>query len=319
MIKPWISNPHAWRILVCASFTLTCSTLSLAQTTGDPHTFEDAAGTQLIGATAIQQMLSISSTLGFRMKVAMARPDYLTDNGERYGLAAGGSEKLTLWSSLTNTDKQTGGLGQDTTATVIGADYALTPALLLGASLAHDRTTGTLFNAVTTGYTFAPYLGWQIDKTWALDATLGFGEARSDFATARLEPDRAFHGANLSYTQWTGNWQLTGKLSYLHGEEKYASTFINTKNEIDQWRLGGQISYWINGGLMPFAALACSSDRPKTAITTGSVDNEACTWSAGTNFISLNNNLTGGLVYHHETARTNSKSDVWMLAISYRF
>ena len=263
------------------------------------HALESSVATQLISNTSLQQMLTISNAVGFRMGILQSRPANIVSSNQTFGLAAGGNEKWNAWGSLSANNNEYKGFDQDVTTAVSGLDYTVAPTLVAGASVAYDRSTGSLFNITTTGYTVAPYLGWQINKDWSLDASMGWGEGKTNIGTNEIKPDRFFYGTNLSYTQWSGNWQFTGKASYLYGEEKYESTLLNAKNKIDQWRLGGQAGYWMAGGIMPYFGLAYSTDDTKTALAgTNDLGKNAWTVSVGANFFSLANNLTGGIVYN---------------------
>lgn len=282
----------------------------------------ETVATQLISTTSLQQMLTISNAIGSRSGALQAPPGARADSGQHFGMAAGGSSPMwNTWGSLSGSNDKYKSLSLDTTNTVLGADYAVTPAVAIGGSIAFDRSSGSLFNTTSTGYSLAPYLGWQINKDWSLDATMGWGKGDMNFGTTSVKPDRFFYGTNVTYTNWYGNWQVSGKGSYLYGEEKYESATLglNNKNKIDQWRLGGQVGYWMNG-VLPYFSLAYSTDSQKTA-TTGSNDLGKDAWlsSLGVNFISLKNNLTGGIVYNSESGRSNSKRESVMVNINYRF
>ena len=282
----------------------------------------ETVATQLISSTSFTQMLAISNAISFRAGGAFqVPPGARADSGQRFGMAAGGAtQKWNTWGSITGdtfkytpTDQKL-----DTTNVVLGADYALNPMLTIGASAAFDRSTGSLFNVTTTGYTVAPYIGWQINKEWSLDAIIGWGKGDTDVGAITIKPDRFFYGSNLSYTTWAGNWQLSAKGSYLYGEEEYDSPF-SFKNKIDQWRLGGRVGYWMDG-ILPYFALSYSSDSQKTpGAGTSNLGEEATLVSLGVDFISLKNNLTGGIVISTESGRSNSKRDSVMVNINYRF
>lgn len=308
----------------------------------------DTVATQIISATTLQQMLTISNAIGARSGALQAPPGARADAGQRFGMAAGNAAKWNVWGALSSDDnKYDGGtrganvkFSADALNTVLGADYALAPTLVLGLSAAFDRVDGSSSvnglnagNYNTDGYTLAPYLGWQINKDWSLDATVGWGD--SDFTgtgNVTNNADRFFYGTNLTYTHWYGNWQVTGKGSYLYGEEKYGNTNFNgttvantaTKNKVDQWRLGVQAAYWMNG-VMPYAGLAYSTDGRSTTMLPGAVQatddlgKSAWLWSLGVNFISIKNSLTGGIAYSAESGRSHGKRDVLMANINYRF
>lgn len=281
----------------------------------------ETVATQLISTTSLTQMLAISNAIGLRGGAFKAPPTARADSGQRYGMAAGGVSPWNTWGSISRNSDEYKSLGLDTTNTVLGADYAVTPAVAVGVSLGFDRSSGSLFNTVNTGYTLAPYVGWQINNEIAVDATAGWGKGDMAFAAGSVKPDRVFYGANATWTKWYGNWQVAGKGSYLYGEEKYESSVLglNNKNKLDQWRLGGQVGYWMDG-VLPYFGIAYSTDSQKTA-TTGSNDLGKDAWlcSLGINFISLKSNLTGGLVYNSESGRSNSKRESLMANINYRF
>ena len=320
-------------------------------------TSSTAGASQAIGSTSLLQMLTISSAAGARFAAFQAPPGARADSGQRSGLAAGGaSEKWNVWGSLGgDNSKYDGGRNAATTNqlksnlnvtnAVLGADFLYAPTLALGASLGFDRGSGSneslsaagvsngVNNLTSDGYTVAPYLAWQIDKDWALDASMGWGEI--DFtSTGNLagSAKRFFYGANLNYTHWYGSWQVTGKGSYLYGEEKYgnlttnAATMANTatKNKVDQFRLGAQAGYWMDG-VLPYFGLAYSTDSRSTSAATtvqqatDDLGKSAWLWSLGVNFISLKNSMTGGIVYNRESGRSHSKRDSFMANINYRF
>ena len=316
-------------------FAVVVSGIAAAQTSGSPsgsssaspsgsmHAVSETVATQLISSTSLTQMLAISNAISFRAGGAFqAPPGARADSGQRFGMAAGGGARMwNAWGSIAgDTFKYTpaNNAKLETTNTVLGADFALDPTVTLGVSAAFDRSTGSLFNTTTTGYTVAPYVGWQISKEWSLDAIAGWGQGDTDVGAISIKPDRLFYGTNLSYTTWSGNWQLSAKGSYLYGEEKYDAPFSVT-NKIDQWRLGGRVGYWMDG-VLPYFALAYSSDNQKTAgVGTNNLGETATLSSLGVDFISLKNNLTGGIVVSTESGRSNSKRDSVMANINYRF
>lgn len=284
------------------------------------HSLQETIATQQISSTSLQQVMTISNAIGFRMSTLQPRPANLTSNDSLMGMAAGGQNNWNTWGNLSGNDNEYKGLSQNVVASTVGFDYALSPALVIGASVAADRASGPLLNATTKGYSVAPYIGWQISKEFSLDASAGWGESKTQVGTVEFKPERFFYGANLNYTQWAGNLQFAGKASYLYGEEKYDAATLNTKNKIDQWRLGGQVSYWLSGGAMPFVGVSYSHDKTKTAlITTNDLGKNAWLWSAGVNVFSLKDNLSGGIVFNRESGRSNSKRESVMLNLNYRF
>jgi len=318
-----------------------------------------AAGAKVIQGTSLEQMLAISASVGNRATVS-APPGAMADSGQRKGLAAGNAAgKWNVWASVAESDMKydrggfrlAGDLATDVRTNkfdariqnlVVGGDYQLAPNLALGLSAAFDNGSGsaTSYNNVadaskpvsTSGYGYAPYLGWQINKDWALDATVGWGNGKSTVdSSVKTDSKRFFYGTNLGYTKWHGNWQVTGKGSYLFGQDKSGDannngvTLANTKvtNEVGQFRLAAQAAYWMNG-VMPYVGLAYASDgRSSTATEDQKFATEmgknAWVWSLGANFISIKNAMTGGIGYEQETGRDRSKSSKLMANINVRF
>jgi hypothetical protein len=316
-----------------------------------------AAAAASVKATSIGTMQVVSSALAARFSGGSAPPGKTADAGGGAGLAGGNKGGgWNAWANVSQTaqkyDRGTFFLnGADRTNKfdtnvqniVVGGDYQLTPDIALGASAAFDDGSGTTTSHTiaaptgsksikTSGYSFAPYLGWQISKELAADFSIGWGNGKSTVdSSIKTDSNRFFYGGNLGYTTWSGNWQLTGKGSYLFGEEKSADSKNNgvtlartaVTSSVGQFRVAGQAAYWMDG-VMPYVGLSYSSDsRSSNASadqkTATDVGNTAWLWSAGINFISLRSGITGGLTYETETNRSRSKSDRWMANVNFRF
>jgi len=302
---------------------------------GSVH-IDSTAATQLINVTTLRQMTTMSNVFTTRAMTRLGPPSLRTsESGQRFGMSAGEPPgKWNVWGSVSGDDNKyndnTNKFDAKATNSVLGGDFALSPTLNLGLSAAFDRVTGNQTTAfsntsyTTTGYSLAPYVGWQISRDWSLDATAGWGKGDIDNNNVKDKNKRVFYGTNLNYVQWFGNWQFGGKGSYLHGEEKYDASILNpsTKNKVDQWRLGAQAAYYMEG-FMPYLGVAYSSDDRSTSAagpTLGdNLGKTAWIWSLGVNFISVRNSLTGGIVYNTESGRSNSKSDTLMATVNYRF
>lgn len=300
--------------------------------------------TTQINATAFVQATAISQALSARFRLtAPPGPVAAADPGS--GLAAGEAQPWNVWASYsgnssriryTNVAATTTRSDSNVDATVLGGDYAWSPKMALGISLGFDRGNGSgqtgAFAATSTGtkgYTIAPYIGYQIDKVWALDASAGWGEGEFSSGAITADAKRWFATGNLAYNRWVNNWQFSGRLSYLHGEEKYADSKNNgvvqartaSKNAVDQARLGVQAGYWMNG-FMPYAGLLYVSDIHRSSSAGGGVDplgRNAWVLSVGANFYSLASKLSGGIAYEQEQGRTNSKNETLMANINLRF
>lgn len=205
----------------------------------------------------------------------------------------------------------------DSLNTVLGGDYALSPTLAAGVSVAFDRASGESHangakqnDLLNKGYMVAPYLGMSLRKDLALDASLGWGQGElSQTGNVTADADRWFAGVNLNYANWFGNTQLTGRLGWYHGEEDYDNAKANgatlsgtaAKNKLDQWRLGVQVGWWMNG-VMPYVGLGYSSERRSTSLSGASdpIGKNAWKLSLGANFLSLASGMTGGIAYEQE-------------------
>jgi hypothetical protein len=328
-----------------------------------------AAATQNIRSTAIQQILTISNAISTRMTMVQSRPKVAAVSDLRFGMAAGNpAAQWNFWGSV-NADKNKYDRGgfvdavndpgfvhnntfdADVTNVVVGGDYQLNQAVAVGLSAAFDNGNGSaqsyragvlqnVVNIDTRGYSVAPYVGWQINQDWSMDASLGYGHVKTDSAeqivpaTLNGSANRLFYGANLSYGKWYGNWQVTGKGSLLHGEEKYGDLTSGasglmagtaSKNKVDQFRFGGQAGYWVNDSAMPYFGLTYSNDADQstsagtTTQSSTEIGKDALLWTVGANFFSIKNSITGGVAYNHETGRTHSRNNSLMANINFRY
>ena len=324
-------------------------------------TSSTASATQEIHSTSISQMLAISQAVTARNRAGNTRPEKTASVDQRFGMAAGNSPaQWNFWGSV-NSDKNKYDRGMyydpaslnnhgqtsttNVTNAVVGGDYQLTPTVAVGVSAAFDSSSGNALStnysnntsnassSSTSGYTVAPYIGWQINQDWSLDATLGTGSVKLNTTEVTGKANRTFYGANLSYAKWMGNWQLSGKGSYLHGEEKYGDLTsgagvllagTGVTNKIDQMRLGGQAGYWMNDNVMPYFGLDYAADIGRSTTSTASqlgteIGRSAWVYSLGANFFSISNSITGGIAYHQEVGRTYSKISNLMGNINFRF
>ncbi|MEI7614155.1 MAG: hypothetical protein WCK63_14745 [Betaproteobacteria bacterium] len=310
-----------------------------------PQCFGGTAASQAsMNATTIVQSGAISSTLSNRL-LSSSGPTTVASLGA-YGMAAGaGIDKLNVWGNVTGNNTKLSYTNQNSTNTssnndiltsVVGADYSISPTMVVGLSGSFDNGNGSTVTGTSTssssssGYLLAPYFGMQLTKNLALDTSVGFGSGKMSVANGQQsQADRLFGAVNLSYSQWIQNFQLTGKLGYLHAEEKYGDSKTNgainantgNTNKLDQFRLGAQAGYWING-FMPYTGVTYTTDNRSVSNSAMSVDpvgKGAFIWSLGVNYFSLANKITGGLAYNQETNRTNSKNYNLMANINIRF
>ncbi|MBV2235180.1 MAG: autotransporter outer membrane beta-barrel domain-containing protein [Sterolibacterium sp.] len=301
-----------------------------------------------INATSFAQANAISQSFAMQQPVAGPEPHA---QAPRLGMSAGGNaSQWNIWGNVNNNDTRlhylstmASAVRNDTkiTTATFGADYTLTPAMTLGFSGAVDDGDGSgqndgllIDNIDTRGWLFAPYFGWRIDNSLALDISAGWGRGKLklDDANTQAKATRWFGAANLNYSRWLNNWQFSSRASYLHGVEDYDDTvdratgtpFIGTraKNTLGQIRLHTQAGYWLDG-IMPFVSLAYSNDIYRRTTLYGAPSHPAGRdgWliGAGVNFFSLKNGLTGGVVYNHESGRSNQKFHSLTANLSQRF
>lgn len=296
-----------------------------------------------IAATSVQQITTISSAVSGRMlAMGVGGPRQKMASLNETGLAAAGNAKAyNAWGNLGQADTSYSGdssagngdkFSSSVTNTVLGLDYGLSPNMIVGLSVAFDRGSGSqgagATSMATSGTTYAPYFGWQLSKTLALDASLGWGDGKFTSAgTNKADTDRSFYAANLSYSDWKDNLQLIGKAGYLIAKEDYGTqsgtTNTSSSNTLSQFRVGGEVGYWMNG-TMPFVGLAYSTDSRSGSNAAGLTDNSklgksAFTATLGINFFSLSSGITGGLLYTQEFGRSNGKNDSLSANVSIRF
>ena len=314
--------------------------------TNHPECFASGSTTSTIeiNATSFAQAAAVSRAISSRFSLLSDGP--LASVGTT-GLAAGGvTDKFNVWGNIdqnntdysyTNTNATTSTGWNNVTTSVVGFDYALSPQMVVGLSAAFDRAKGfgthptaALTTTHTDGYQIAPYIGYQLSKELAMDASVGLGKGDySNNSAVSASADRWFAAANLTYAKWIDKIQLTGKASYLHGEEEYGNSKLagvttastGSTNKLDQVRLGAQAGYWMNG-VMPFAGLAYTSNVSRSNSAPGSSDalgRDGFVWTLGANFFSLSSKITGGLMYQVETNRSNSDNDVLTANINFRF
>lgn len=297
----------------------------------------DSAATvsqQALSATTAQQVFSVSNAVAARFTGA-APAGQLASIGS--GMAAGNSGKVFAWANagINKTIYNANALSSDTdiTSGTFGADYAIRPNMVVGLSLAFDGGSGiingTAFTASldTSSKTLAPYFGWQITPELTLDASAGLGRGKQEQSGSSVDSDRTFAAANLTFTRWYNNFQLGAKGSYLHAEEdfdniKVGGTSIansSTKNRLDQIRLGGQLAYWMQGGIMPYVGLAYANDISRTSAPNQPWDDDAFVLTLGANATSLKDGITAGIAYNNELGRSNSHNHTLNFSLNLRF
>ncbi len=303
-----------------------------------------AAASQVqVSASSFQQIGVVSASVSSRL-LGGGGPTQLT-SAPVQGMAAGGKNAWNVWGSVAASDTRQsytlGGLAKkydvDVTNSVVGVDYAIAPGMVIGVSGAFERGAGSAQPAAAaarqastiTGYAIAPYFGYQLSKELALDASIGLGSGNvSSAGNMESEGDRLFYAANLNYARWVKDWQFSGKLGYLHGEEDFGLAKINgtaqantaSKSKMDRWVLGVQAGYWLGNGMQPYAGLSYIADSLSSSQGGATpVGKSAWQWALGMNFFSLASGVTGGIAYTQEDGRSNQKNSALSANIGMRF
>ncbi|MDO8930863.1 MAG: autotransporter outer membrane beta-barrel domain-containing protein [Rhodocyclaceae bacterium] len=291
-------------------------------------------GTPVIRATSFAQMQTISKAIGSRgQSRGNAGINRVAFGGEKAatGLAAGGvPSKSSVWFSYDGTDlKNTNPGTQAKTGVdnfVGGFDYQMSDRLTVGISLAKDYTkvdAKYLNNAKIDidGITLAPYVGYQLDQNWSVDAAIGLGSGKMDTAErgtpiSSLKFDRSFLGANATYTRWIDQLQVNGRISYMNAAEKFSSSgdFTGFTNRAEQIRLGAQVGYSM-ASMMPYVGLTQISD---INVKAKNADNYAYNLDVGVNIFGKNG-MVGGIAYSEEFSRQYQKKQSWTANLSIRF
>lgn len=310
-----------------------------------PHCFPGGSSTSqaIVSGSSFQQIGAITGSLSSRM-LGGSGPNQIAAAPVQ-GMSAGGKNPWNVWGNVgVNDTRQSFRIGANqikndvnVTNAVVGVDYAIAPGMVLGVSGAFDRGDGSTQpaanlarqNSTIEGYAIAPYLGYQLSKEFALDASIGFGSGNISGAGAmESEGDRLFYAANLNYSRWVKNFQFSGKFGYLHGEEDFGNTKVggvtinNTaaKNKMDRWQMGAQVAYWVGNGVQPYAGLSYLADRRSSSQGGANpVGNNAWQWALGLNFFSLASGVTGGVAYTQEDGRSNQKNSALSANIGIRF
>lgn len=331
----------------CLSNSSFCSPYNSPQdfVAAHPGCFPGGTSTSqaVVTASSFTQIGAISTSLAARM-LAGSGPMAVTSAPVR-GMAAGGKSPWNAWASLADNETRqnfTIGINKikndlSITNAVVGGDYTFASGLVFGVSGAIDRGEGSMQPtaasvrepSTTKGWAIAPYLGYQINKELSLDATVGLGSGKTSAAGGSDSVgDRLFYAANLNYSRWVKDFQFSGKLGYLHGEEDLGLTKVNgvavantaARNKLDRVLVGAQVGYWMGGGAQPYAGVTYLGDRRKSSLAgVDPVGKQAWQWALGINLFSLSRGINGGIAATWESGRSNQKSSALTGNIGMRF
>lgn len=279
-------------------------------------------------------------SLGFGVNVA----------GQGRGLgtgsaAAGGGNRWNLWAAASYNRVGSSFQPLQTSGNIgvlsAGLDYRVNNNFLVGAALAGDRSRTSLNyvagggNLSGDGLTLAPYLAYVFNRSWALDATVGYGRSTYDISgggsTGSFRGTRTFGSVGLNYSQQLAGsrWQVTGRGSLLTLSSRSGSfTASNgafsdsTSSDLTQLRLGGQMAY-AAGQVTPYFGLTYIYDvRRPGAVTVGgqtsSGDRDSWVPAIGLRF-STGGSMYGGLQLSSERSRSEVKNDQLLFNLGVRF
>ncbi|MCX7178643.1 MAG: autotransporter outer membrane beta-barrel domain-containing protein [Proteobacteria bacterium] len=305
-----------------------------------------AISAQVQRATTIQQAVTIINVLSsIANPRATTGPQRVAIGQSKGGMAAGSAP--TPWNGWMNLSRskiantyQNLLVGVDTRFDgdvdnwIGGIDYSMDKNLVVGVSVGYDKTAiDTLFNngnITSKGFMVAPYVSYQINEMFSVDAVIGYADGDSDInrnfraTTGKQDFTRNFGAVNLSAIKWFDSLQLTGKLSYIAAEEKLkdftdSSNLLTSgqNNRLEQLRLGAQLGYWSNG-FMPYIGLTYINDVSAPNSIAG-ISNGRDAYSAALGLNIFGKDVMGSLSYSTERGRSQSKNNVFMGSLSYRF
>ena len=221
-----------------------------------------------------------------------------------------------------------------------GLDYRIMDNMVVGAALAGERSRIGLNylaggNLAGDGLTLAPYLGYVFNRSWALDASVGYGRSNYDVsgggATGSFRGTRMFGNVGLNYRQEIAGsrWQVSGRGALMSVASRSGSfTASNnvfsdgTSSDLTQLRLGGQMAY-AAGQVTPYFGLTYIYDiRRPGSVTVGgqtsSGDRDSWIPAIGLRF-SSGGSVYGGLQLSTERGRSEVKNDQLLFNLGVRF
>jgi len=258
--------------------------------------------------------------------------------------AAGGGSRWNLWAAAAY--NRTGSSFQplQTSGNVgvlsAGLDYRVSDNLLVGAALAGERTRTNLNylaggNLSGDGLTLAPYMAYVFNRSWALDASVGYGRGSYDVSgggdAGSFRSTRTFGSIGLNYRHEiaASRWIVTGRGAVLSVSSKSGSftsrngNFADgTTSDLTQLRVGGQVAY-AAGQVSPYFGLTYVYDirLPGTVqfgTQTSSGDRDSWVPAIGLRFSGAGS-VYGGLQLSSERGRSEVKNDQLRLNLGVRF
>lgn len=206
------------------------------------------------------------------------------------GISAGESAlPFGLWMSGGFTSMNNAEAANEFTGTVgiatAGLDYSPSANAVFGLSVARETTSlETGFNAGNvnrTGFTFAPYAGYDFGQGTTIDAMVAFSTLHADVDRAdglgkgRYDGWRGMGAANAHHTLRLTDWALRGDLGYLYSQEAQGSYWESGSNtkiaamdvNLAQGKIGGRGTYALSDTFEPFMQAHYSRDFVRNHIS----------------------------------------------------
>ncbi|ABK45963.1 Autotransporter beta- domain protein [Magnetococcus marinus MC-1] len=149
--------------------------------------------------------------------------------GERTGLSTGDmtGQGLAAWmdAQYVHSKDDTANSKTSMYVTSLGVDKKLNNDLAIGTAVTYENVNEKFTNATTRNdidsFTITPYVAYAYGDSWVFDAELGYSWVNEDRSTGvSFDTERWFIGGNATYyVQNTGNYDVSGRLSYFFSKE----------------------------------------------------------------------------------------------------
>lgn len=337
---------------IVATPTQTCPDGAIIYVTDQCKPIPGVSQPGTTGATLTGAITSIGGTIGGVLGTAFSGSAQTASagvtrsafGGQTGAAAASGAPRWNAWAAYSNVDTgysfqplQSGGrVG----IALAGIDYAFGD-VIAGVAVSDERSRiDTSYNGgriAGNGNSVSPYLGWQINRNWLLDATVGFGSTRLDSSdnsvaggtTGSNKVERTMATLGVSYNQSFARWLLTARAGLLSVENRFSAfTFSNGTTvpgstvTTGQARLGLQAAYNA-GNVVPFVGLTYIYDyqHPAQGTVGGQTpanDRDAWQVRVGVNLRSAGA-LYGGIALSSDRGRSQVKNDQILFNVGLRF
>jgi outer membrane autotransporter protein len=161
-------------------------------------------------------------------------------------------QRLDIWveGQLTTYDDATGGINRNGDFKILyaGADYAISPGILIGALVQIDRTDEKIDDpslkgmVAGTGWMMGPYLGVKLRDNLFFDARAAWGQSTNDLElsddivgarTGSFETDRWLASASLTGNYQWGGLRVSPQVGVAYGNEVSDSYLTSLGQKVD--------------------------------------------------------------------------------------